>query len=71
MQEPTPSQVEYLARIHTCTGPVDVPVAVENIDAAEHESIRKYAEWMATEGGTFIPYQQFRSIFGFAKKDST
>lgn len=64
-----PGHVEYFARIHTFVSTIDVPIAAEKIDDAEDKLIRKYAEWMAKEGGTDIPFKQFRSIFGFARED--
>ncbi|CAO2648597.1 Nn.00g078640.m01.CDS01 [Neocucurbitaria sp. VM-36] len=64
----TPGHVEYFARVHTFTGTVEVPVMAEKLDNAENELIKKYAEWMAQEGGMDISFKQFRSIFGFAKK---
>ncbi|KAH7392803.1 hypothetical protein BKA66DRAFT_312737 [Pyrenochaeta sp. MPI-SDFR-AT-0127] len=64
-----PGHVEYFARVHTFTGTVEIPIATEKVDDAEEKLIKKYAEWMAKEGGTDIPFKQFRSIFGFARED--
>ena len=63
-----PGHVEYFARVHTFTGTMEIPIVAEKLDNAENELIKKYAEWMAQEGGMDISFKQFRSIFGFAKK---
>ena len=47
---------------------MEIPILAEKLDNAENELIKKYAEWMAQEGGMDISFKQFRSIFGFAKK---
>lgn len=66
--ENTPGQIEYFARIHTFKGTVDVPIPTEKVESTESELIKKYAEWMAQEGGTDISFKHFCSILGFAKK---
>jgi hypothetical protein len=58
-------KVEYFARIHISTGVQDVPVALDDIK--NDETVQKYAEWIEKEG-IQIPYPNFKSIFGFAKK---
>jgi hypothetical protein len=58
--------VEYFARIHTSTGVQEIPVALDDL-GDDIEIVQKYAEWMEKEG-TQIPYKNFKSIFGFAKK---
>lgn len=61
-------RVEYFARVNTLANKVEVPVATEKIDSDENEVIEKYAEWMTQEKNMDLSFEQFRSVFGFAKK---
>jgi hypothetical protein len=60
------TKIEYFARIHTSTGVQEIPVTLDDL-VDDIEIVQKYAEWMENEG-VQIPYKNFKSIFGFAKK---
>ncbi|KAF2826268.1 hypothetical protein CC86DRAFT_370326 [Ophiobolus disseminans] len=64
---PSPTKVEYLARVHTSTGIVDIPMSHENL-STEAEVVQRYAEWMKTQGTMEISFETFKSIFCIAKK---
>ncbi|KAF1831990.1 hypothetical protein BDW02DRAFT_632389 [Decorospora gaudefroyi] len=68
--EPThpPGHVQYIARVTTAKGIVELPIASEHLDNDEEKMIRKYAEWNAQPGAVHIEYPQFRQIFAFAKE---
>ncbi|KAL6705217.1 hypothetical protein ACN47E_007177 [Coniothyrium glycines] len=63
-----PGRIEYLAKVHTATGIVEVPLAPTDIDNEEAKLIEKYAEWHAKSSSTSLPFEQFRSIFQFAQR---
>jgi hypothetical protein len=60
------AKVEYFARVHTSAGVQEVSMATDEL-VEDVEIMQKYAEWMEKEG-IQIPYLNFKSIFGFAKK---
>jgi len=63
----SPGRVEYLARVHTSSGVVDIPMSHQNL-SEEAEVVQRYAEWMKTQGAAQVPFEMFKSIFSIAKK---
>jgi hypothetical protein len=60
------AKVEYFARVHTSAGVQEVSMAADEL-TEDIAILQKYAEWMEKED-VQLPYLNFKSIFGFAKK---
>jgi hypothetical protein len=58
---PGAAKVDLIARVHTSTGIVEIPVASNDL-AAEVEVVQAYANWLE-ETGTPLPFEIFKSIF--------
>lgn len=59
-------KVEYIARVHTSAGMVDVPLPSNSL-AEEAELVQKYAEWMATKGAAQVTFEVFKSIYALSR----
>ncbi|KAH7412126.1 hypothetical protein DE146DRAFT_784710 [Phaeosphaeria sp. MPI-PUGE-AT-0046c] len=59
-------KVEYLARVHTKKGFVDIPVSFEDL-TDDIEIIQKYAVWVQQESHS-MGYQDFKSLMGYENK---
>lgn len=64
-----PGYVELFARVTTGNGVMEIPIPTDKINSDEAKMIRKYAEWNAQPDAKPVPYDQFRQIFSFAKKE--
>jgi hypothetical protein len=62
----SPGRIEYLARVHTPAGIVDVPLPTENL-VEEAELAQKYADWMRKKGGAHVDFEVFKSIYAMSK----
>lgn len=60
-------KVEFLARVHTSGGIVDIPLPSAKI-AEEADLVQKYADWMATKGAAQVTFEVFRSIFAMSRE---
>jgi hypothetical protein len=61
--------VELFARLTTGNGIMEIPIPVDQINSDEARMIEKYTEWNAQPSAVPVPYDQFRQIFSFAKKE--
>ncbi|USP80649.1 hypothetical protein yc1106_07923 [Curvularia clavata] len=61
--------VELFARLTTSNGTIEVPVPADQLNSDEISMLEKYAEWNAQPNAAPVPYDQFRQIVSFAKKD--
>jgi hypothetical protein len=66
VSSPGVAKVELIARVHTSTGIVEIPVASNDL-AAELEVVQAYANWL-NETGTPLPFDIFKSIFVRTKR---
>ena len=64
-----PGHFELLARLTTGKGTLEIPISADQINSDEAKIIKKYAEWNAKPDAVNIPYDQFRQLFSFVKKD--
>lgn len=61
--------VELFARLTTGHGVIEFPIPTDQLNSNEAKMVEKYAEWNAQPDAVPVPYDQFRQIFSFAKKD--
>lgn len=59
-------KVEYLARVHTSDGIVELLLPSDNL-TEEAELVQKYAEWITTKGAAQVTFEVFKSIFALSK----
>ncbi|EUC39734.1 hypothetical protein COCMIDRAFT_10230 [Bipolaris oryzae ATCC 44560] len=64
-----PGHVELFARLTTGHGVIEIPIPTDQLNSDEAKMVEKYAEWNAQPDAVPVPYDQFRQIFSFAKKD--
>jgi hypothetical protein len=62
----TLGKVEYVARVHTPAGIVDIPLPSDSL-SEESELVQKYAEWMATKGAAQVTFEVFKSIYALSR----